>query len=139
MAILNSNARGSPEGRDGRRHDMWVATGTERRVALFTWGKLYCPRGHRVPESAKVLEGCALRHCEKKTPIVAPRGEVDHEPPCDTWLFVVAGLRAFDGEDPSTIELVAEISATEARHIVAKRLGTIAAAEYLGLLAWTRR
>jgi hypothetical protein len=139
MAILDSNARGSVDTFDGRRRDIWVATGTERRLTLFKPGKLYCPRGHKVSETEKVLEGSGLRHCSKKTPATGTGDKRGHEPPCDTWIYIIAGFRTFDGEDPSSIQIAVEVTPAEVQHLTRENLGTLAAAEYLGLLAWTRR
>jgi hypothetical protein len=139
MSILNSDARGSPEQPGNRRRDLWVATGSDRRITLFRPGKLYCPNGHRVSETQKLLEGSGVRYCEKHTPVSAPRGERGHSGPCDTWIYIIAGLRAFDGEDATSIQVAVEVTPEEVRHMTSQNLGTLAAVEYLGMLAWTAR
>ena len=139
MSLLGHDAMGSPEGNDGRRRDMWVATGNDRRVTLFRPGKLYCPNGHHVAEHAKMFEGSGARLCDKKSPSAGGRGERSHEGRCDTWLYVLAGLRAFDGADPTSLQLAIEVTPVEMREISSRNLGTVEAAEFLGLLAWTRR
>lgn len=139
MQLLDANAGGSPERRDGRRCDMWVATGTDRRVTFFLPGRLYCPNGHRVPEKAKLFEGTGARLCEKKTPSSGPRGEHGHEGICNTWIYILAGLRAFNDEDAAVLHVAVEVTPRELREISGRNMRTLEAVEFLGLFAWTRR
>lgn len=139
MSILNSDARGSPEPAGDRRRDLWVASGSKRRFTVCRPGKLYCPNGHHVSESEKILEGSGLRFCTKHSPVNGPEGEPRHAPPCNTCLYIVAGLRTFDGEDPTTLQVAVEVTPAEVRHLASNNLGTVAAVEYLGLHAWSTR
>jgi len=86
-----------------------------------------------------IFEGSGARLCQKKTPALGPRHTYANEGPCDTWLYILAGLRALDGTEATTLQMAVEITTRELRFISEQQLGALAAAEFLGLLAWTRR
>jgi hypothetical protein len=54
-------------------------------------------------------------------------------------MYIIAGLRTFEGDDPTLLQLAAEVTPAEIHEIVNRNLSTLGAAEFLGLLAWTRR
>lgn len=137
--LPDHESRGTPEGEDGRRTDMWVATSAGRRLTFFRPGKLFCQRGHHVREHAMHFGGHGARYCDKRTPHYGSHGERSHEGPCNTWLYVIAGLHTYDATEPLQMGIAVEVTHGELRHISDKMLSLPATIEYLGLSAWTRR
>jgi hypothetical protein len=108
-------------------------------MLLFRKGQLRCPRGHHVKESDFLIDGHGAVYCDKKTPSTGSRGERSHEGPCGTVLYIIAGFRTFDGDEPLRLRLAVEVTPSEMRHIAVQALSIVAASEFLGLVSWTRR